>query len=80
MQTRIQRWGNSLALRIPKSCAVEAEVGEESLVDVSVQDGAILIRPVRRPRLTLTELLEGITNDNLHPEIATGPSVGEEAW
>ena len=80
MQTKIQKWGNSLGLRIPKSFAEEAGVEAGSLVDLSIEDGHLLIRPVRRPRIKLTSLLRKITSKNLHKEVRTGDAVGKEVW
>jgi antitoxin MazE len=80
MQTRIQKWGNSLGLRIPKSFAREAGVEEGSEVDLSVEDGELIIRPRRLPRYNLKELLRGITAKNLHREVETGEPVGREVW
>ncbi len=80
MLTRIQKWGNSLGLRIPKSFAVEAEVCDGSTVDLSFENGELVIRPVRRPRLSLEDLLAGITPQNLQEAVDTGSAVGREAW
>jgi antitoxin MazE len=80
MRTRIQRWGNSLALRIPKPFAAEAGLDQQSEVDVSLVDGALVIRPCPEPALSLEELLSGVTDENLHGEIETGPPVGRESW
>ena len=80
MVTKVQKWGNSLALRIPKSFAAEAAVQEGSAVDISVHDGALLIRPVRRNRYSLRELLKKVRSRNLHAEILSGPPVGRESW
>ena len=80
MHTKIQKWGNSLGLRIPRSYAEEAQVKEGSTVDVSVENGCIRIRPLRARKYLLSDLLKGISRKNLHPEIATGDAVGREAW
>ena len=80
MQTKIQKWGNSLGLRIPRSYAVEAQVKEGSTVDVSVENGCLRVRPLRVRKYLLRELLKGIRRGNLHPEIPTGEAVGSEAW
>ena len=50
------------------------------LVDVSLHDGKLLVTPLRPPAVTLEELLQGITPQNLHHEVDTGPAVGNEAW
>ncbi len=80
MLTKIQKWGNSLALRIPKALAAEAQLQNGSLVEISIVEGKIIITPVPAPGWPLDELLAGITTDNLHPEVGTGFAVGNEAW
>lgn len=80
MQTKVQMWGNSLALRIPKSFAVEAGIESNMAVDISLEDGKLIIVPIVTLAHTLEHLLAGITDDNLHKEISTGPAVGQEAW
>jgi antitoxin MazE len=80
MRTRVQKWGNSLALRIPKSFAAEAGLHNEGPVDISLVDGGLVIRPVAEPKLTLKQLLAGVTKENLHHEVGTGRSVGKEVW
>ena len=80
MRTKIQKWGNSLALRIPKSFTEEAEVEEGSRVDLSVTDGQLVIRPVRSQRFELQALLAGVKEENLHAEISTGEPTGRETW
>jgi len=80
MRTRVQKWGNSLALRIPKSFAVEAGLHKERPVDISLADGGLVIRPVTEPKLTLKQLLARVTKENLHHEVDTGPAVGKETW
>jgi antitoxin MazE len=80
VRTHIQKWGNSLALRIPKSFAAEARLDQDSPVDLSLVDGKIVVAPAAAPTATLDQLLAGVTAENLHQEIETGPSVGNEAW
>ena len=79
MKTRIQKWGNSLALRIPKSFAAEAHLKQDSQVEVSLVDGRIVVFPVESV-LTLEHLLAGITEQNLHCEVDVGPATGTETW
>ena len=79
MRTKIQKWGNSLALRIPKSFAEETQVEPGSTVDLSINDGTLVVRPVDTPRYRLDDLLAQITEENLHEEISTGSPVGREA-
>ncbi len=80
MRTRVHKWGNSLALRIPKSFASEVGLESESSIDLSVVNGKLVIEPVVGTELTLEELLDRVTEDNLHDEVSTGPAVGIEAW
>jgi len=80
MRTQIQKWGNSLALRIPKSFATESHIEEGSLVDMSIIEGRLIIEPISEPTYTLEELLAGITKENLHAEVDTGSPTGKEAW
>lgn len=80
MQTRIQKWGNSLAVRIPKAFVKEARVAYGTPVDVSVDDGRIIIDPRAEPEFRLEDLLKGVNKRNLHAEVATGRAVGREAW
>lgn len=80
MQTKIQKWGNSLGLRIPRSFAQEAGVGAGSEVDLSVRNGDLVVKPARRRSYQLNELVRKITAKNLHSEVNTGRPVGREAW
>ncbi len=79
IQARIQKWGNSLAIRIPKPFALEVGLEQNSLVAVSIEEGKLLLEPIK-PSYLLEELLAGITQDNLHNEIETGLAIGNEAW
>jgi len=78
MRTKIVKWGNSLGLRIPRSFAAEVRVGPGSLVDLSVADGSLRVRPVHPRKYRLAELLKGVNARNLHREVATGRAVGRE--
>ena len=80
MKTRMQKWGNSLAIRIPKAFATEVGLKEESEVDVSLKSGKLVVVPVKKPGLTLKALLARITDENVHREVDTGPATGREAW
>ncbi len=79
MQARIQKWGNSLAIRIPKPFAMEVGLEQNSLVVVSVSEGKLVLEPVKSS-YSLDDLLAGVTKDNLHQEIETGPPAGNETW
>lgn len=80
MITKIQKWGNSLAIRIPKSLADETNLQMDSDVEICVIEGQLHIIPIQDPHYDLDTLLEGVTPDNLHGEIRTGKPVGKEAW
>jgi len=78
MRARVQKWGNSLAVRIPKSFASEVKLRQDALVEISLVDGKLMVAPVEESSFTLAQLLAGITKKNLHREIETGGAVGNE--
>jgi len=80
MKTRVQKWGNSLALRIPKSFADEVGLQKETDVEVSLADGKIVVARLAKPKLTLEQLLSKVTKDNLQDKVDTGSAVGNETW
>jgi len=79
VKTRVHKWGNSLAIRIPKAFAREMGLDDDSAVEVSLTDDELVIRPVPS-RYSLESLVAGITKRNRHDEEDFGPSVGREAW
>ena len=79
MRTTVQKWGNSLAVRIPRPFADEVNLAENSTVDLSIRSGKLVIVPAE-PELTLEALVETITEENKHGEIETGNAVGREIW
>lgn len=81
MKVKIQKWGNSLAVRIPKSFAVQTEIEQDTIVDLSVLEGSIVVKPEKiTPRFTLETLLENVSEENLHGEIDSGEPVGKEIF
>jgi len=80
MLTKVQRWGNSLALRIPKVFALDAQLENDSFVEISLVDGQIIVKPVSAPTWSLEELLAGVNKNNIHHEVDTGFAVGNEVW
>lgn len=80
MRARITKWGNSLGLRIPRAIAEEIRIAEGSTVELSFEDGRLIVRPVTAPALSLAELLADVTEDNRHAEVDTGATAGDEAW
>ena len=77
--TQISRWGNSLGLRLPKAIASEARIGEGDTVELSVKDGAIVVRAAS-PIYSLDELIGKITPRNRHGETDWGAPSGREQW
>ncbi len=80
MRLQVQKWGNSLALRIPKAFADETQVQQGSLVDVTVDKGRLVVVPQRKKRVTLKHLLAAVTPENLHAETDTDAPRGQEVW
>ena len=79
MIASVAKWGNSLALRIPNAFAKEAKLLEGKPVDITIVDGALVVRPVEPViEYDLDVLLAGITEENTHGETATKLAVGKE--
>jgi antitoxin MazE len=79
VNTKIQKWGNSLGLRIPKSLAEDTGIEVGTTVDLTVRDGKLVISPARR-RYALGDLLRRVTRKNSHSEIDSGDPTGREGW
>lgn len=80
MQTRVQKWGNSLALRIPRNVAIDLGLTAESRVDLCMREGRLEVTPLTEEQPCLADLLAAVTEDNLHGECDTGEPVGREEW
>jgi antitoxin MazE len=80
MKARVQKWGNSLSLRIPRSLATESNIEQGSVVDLAVVEGRLVAEPVSRAEYTLDQLLQGVTKKNIHREVDTDGPVGKEIW
>jgi antitoxin MazE len=80
MEARVQKWGHSLALRIPSAFAKHARIQPGSRVDVSEVKGKLVITLLEADEPTLDMLLAEVTPENIHHEVATGKAVGNEAW
>lgn len=78
MQVTVKKWGNSASVRIPATVMSDARLEIDSVVDVRVEEGRIVLEPVRPDTLALDVLLSGITPDNLHGEADFGEPVGKE--
>jgi antitoxin MazE len=79
LKAKVQKWGNSLAVRIPKSIAMEAHLKQDTPVEVTFRDGGVVVSPMK-PDYTLEELLDQITEENKHSEVDFGPAIGAEVW
>jgi len=84
MKVEFAKWGNSLAVRIPAALAKEVGAREGKPVEITVENGTLVLKPIARPkkrrRYTLEELVAGITPENRHPETDWGPRRGKEVW
>ena len=80
MNATIQKWGNSLALRIPKTVARDTQLKNGSVVNLAVRKGTVVIEPVKKTKYRLDELLKGVSKKNIHASVDTGPAVGREVW
>lgn len=80
MVTKVQKWGNSLAVRIPKLLAQEMALFQDSPIEIIFREGELVMRPVMKPTYTLEDLIAQITPENVHGEWDTGQPVGNEGW
>ena len=80
MQTKVQKWGNSLGVRIPRGVAEEVGLGAGTAVSLSAKNGELVLRPSVPSRLRLADLLTDVTPENIHASIDTGDVVGAEAF
>ena len=80
MHSKVQKWGNSLALRIPKAFALEVGLREDAEVEVSIRQGNLVVAPLKTSTYNLNDLLAKVTRRNLHGEVDLGPAAGREAW
>jgi antitoxin MazE len=80
MITKIQKWGNSLGLRIPKGVARGVRVREGTTVMLAVSNGRLVVAPLETRGYELETLLAGVTRKNLHAAVDTGDPVGRESW
>ena len=80
MKTHVQKWGNSLALRIPKIFVTEMELEIDSPIEISLIEGKLILEPILNPQPELEQLLDQITPENIHNEVNTGAAVGREIW
>jgi len=79
-KAKIRKWGNSLALRIPKPVADGLGLERDSLVELSVTKQTLVVAPAPRAAPSLADLLKRVTRENIHGETDFGSSAGREAW
>lgn len=79
MRARVQKWGNSLGVRIPKPFAEETSLEENAEVEISVKGRKLIVEAIE-PTFTLKALLAKVTPENIHGEVSTGKRVGKEIW
>ncbi len=80
MKAKIAKWGNSNAIRLPKAVLDMLDIGEGSDVEIDVQDRRIIISPIRTDKFNLRQLLEQVSEENLHDELDSGEAAGKELW
>jgi len=80
VRTQVHKWGNSMALRIPSAFAAELGLRLDAPVDLTMEDGRLVITPATSRPYQLGELLQGVTPENVHSEQDFGPAAGGEAW
>lgn len=80
MRTRVQKWGNSLAVRIPKTFAEEVGLTDDMSVEMRLVKGGLIVEPLPVWSSSLDEMLEDVTEDNVHGEVDWGTPQGKEAW
>ena len=78
--TTIQKWGNSLGIRIPKEVAHETRMREGCIISLSVEGETLTLRHAKKPTHTLKSLLRGFDKKTQHTEVDWGPARGSEVW
>ena len=78
--TQVKMWGNSLAIRIPSRIARDLGLSSDSQVEITSDGTTATIKRDEQPRLSLEDLVEGITPENIHGEMNWGAPVGNEIW
>jgi antitoxin MazE len=80
MRIRVQKWGNSPAVRIPKPLAEDAKVEEGTVLNLAVSEGKVIATPVKKSKQSLKQMLAKVSRKNLHAEVESAAPVGREAW
>jgi len=80
MNATVQKWGNSLALRIPIAVAKDIQLRRGSAVELAVEEGRIVVTPVKKKKSSLSDLLKHVTDGNRPGERDWGAPIGKEVW
>jgi antitoxin MazE len=80
MRVQIKKWGNSLALRIPKAFAHETNLCQGTMVDIGIKESCIIVKPLIEKKFSLKSLLAGVNKANTHKEEDFGEKQGLEIW
>jgi len=80
MNTSARKWGNSLAIRLPRHVADAAAIYEGSTVTVEAREGRVVLTPVREPVFRLSRMVKAIRETNRHASVDTGKPRGREVW
>lgn len=80
VRSKIQKWGNSLAVRVPKAFASELGIDDGTAVELSIDQDRLLVIPALTKARTLARLMAKVNPENMHAEVTTGAAVGREAW
>ncbi len=73
-----KKWGNSLAVRIPRDIAQTLHIENDTMLELTLREGVIVIEP--RETKTLESMVAAISSTNLHGETDTSESIGNEEW
>ena len=78
MTTKLQKWGNSYAVRIPQNLIQDIKLTQGSEVEIKYHNQSLIIKPKKQKEYKLKELIQGITPKNRHRLIFDGHDVGKE--
>ncbi len=80
MLVQLQKTDNGFLIPVPEDLAQASRFGSDSMVNITLENGRFVVADPNDPYYTIEELLEGMTAENLHEEISTGPPRGNEVW
>jgi antitoxin MazE len=78
--TQVKMWGNSLAIRIPSRMALELGLTTDTQIEITSDGSTATIKREKNQRISLEELVKGITPENIHSEVDWGEPTGNEIW